>query len=63
MRVTGDGVDSRMAWTNFANLYEDEHYDVIYQSSAIFHPIPKRMISADQIAELRECFRKNIGKG
>jgi hypothetical protein len=63
MRVTGDGVDSRMAWTNFANFYEDEHSFVIYQSSAIFHPIPKRMISADQIAELRECFRKNIGKG
>ena len=63
MRVTGDGIDSRMAWSNFANFYEDEHSFVIYQSSAIFHPIPKRMISAEQIAELRECFRKNIGKG
>ena len=62
MRVTGDGVDSRMAWSNFANFYEDEHSFVIYQSNAIFHPIPKRMISTEQIAELRECFKKNIGK-
>lgn len=63
MRITGNGIDSRMAWSNLANFYEDEHSFVIYQSSATFHPIPKRMIPAEQITELRECFRKNIGKG
>ena len=41
MRVKGDDIDSRMAWSNFANFNEDEHSFVIYQSSAIFHPIPK----------------------
>jgi hypothetical protein len=63
MRVKGDGIDSRMAWRNFANFYEDEHSFVIYQSSAIFHPIPKRMISAEQTAELRECFKKKYWEG
>jgi hypothetical protein len=62
MTVKGDGIDSRMAWSNFASFYEDDHSFVIYQSSAIFHPLPKRMMSAEQIAELRECFKRNIGK-
>ena len=59
MTIKGDGIDSRMAWSNFANSYED-HSFVIYQSSAIFHPIPKRMLSEEQIAALRGCFERNI---
>ena len=60
MTIRGDGIDSRMAWSNFANSYEDDHSFVIYQSSAIFHPIPKRMLSEEQIAALRGCFERNI---
>ena len=60
IRVKGDGIDSRMAWSNFASFFEDDHSFVIYQSSAIFHPIPKRTLSAEQVAALRECLAQNI---
>lgn len=63
MTIKGDGVDSRVAWANFASVCEDDYSFVIYQGSGIFHPFPKRMMSAEQIAALAECFKRNIGKG
>ncbi|HLK53950.1 MAG TPA: YcxB family protein [Candidatus Angelobacter sp.] len=60
MTIKGDGIDSRMAWSNFVSFHEDDNCFVIYSSNSVFHPIPKRMLLAEQIAGLRECFESNI---
>ena len=60
--VKANGVESRIAWTNFANFLEDEKSFVILQNSSIFHPITKRYFSAEQVTELRECLQQNIGQ-
>jgi YcxB-like protein len=62
MTIKGDGVDARIAWSNLLSFHEDDNSFIIYSSSAVFHPVPKRTLSEEQVAGLRECFQRNIRK-
>jgi hypothetical protein len=61
IRFKANGTESQTAWANFASFFEDDKSFVISQGNTIFQPIPKRLISAEQINELRECLKQNIG--
>jgi hypothetical protein len=61
LSFTGTNFSSQLKWQFFLKFAEDDKTFVLYQSNQIFHPIPKRQLSPEQISELREAFTRNIG--
>ena len=53
-------VSVQLKWDAIQNFVEDNSSFVLYQSGVIFHVIPKRQLSSEQIAELREAFTRHI---
>jgi len=52
---------AHVAWTYFGKFFEDERAFVLYQKNqAIFHMVPKRALSADQVAGFRQYLQQNI---
>lgn len=60
LSFSGPAFSSHLKWPFFIKFAEDDKAFVLYQSNQIFHPIPKRELSQEQIAELRETFKQNI---
>lgn len=53
-------ISVQLKWASIQNFVEDDSSFVLYQSGVIFHLLPKRQFSPEQIAGLREAFTKNI---
>src|SRR6266699_1010816 len=52
---------AQVAWTYFGKFFEDERAFVLYQKNqTIFHPIPKRALSADQVVRFRQYLEPNV---
>jgi hypothetical protein len=51
---------SQLKWPFFVKFAEDDKSFVLYQSNQIFHPIPKRQLTPEQISELRDVFTQHI---
>jgi len=60
LNFSGTNYSSQLKWDFFIKYVEDEKVFVLYQSNQIFHPIPKRTLSADEVSVLREAFKQNI---
>ena len=59
---TGANFSSQLKWPFFVKFAEDDKTFVLYQNNQIFHIIPKRQLSPQQIAELREAFTQHIAR-
>ncbi|HEY3767101.1 MAG TPA: YcxB family protein [Candidatus Angelobacter sp.] len=62
VRIRANGIASQTDWSNFASFFEDDKSFAITQGNSIFHPVPKRFLSTEQVNELRECLKQNIGQ-
>jgi hypothetical protein len=60
LAISAPTISIQLKWDSIQNFVEDNASFVLYQSGLIFHFIPKRQLSPDQIAELREAFTRNI---
>ena len=53
---------TRLRWAHFSNFFEDQRSFILYQSPQIFIMIPKRTVTAEQTATLREYFQRHIAR-
>jgi hypothetical protein len=60
LQFQGPTFSSQVGWSNFCRFIEDENSFLIYQNSQVFNLVPKRSLSAEQIAELRQRFEAKI---
>ena len=61
LAFTGPTSSSKVGWSNFWKVLEDEQSFVIYQQNQLaFSIIPKRNLSTQQITELRESLASKI---
>jgi len=51
---------SKLKWPFFLKYVEDDKTFVLFQSNQIFHLIPKRQLSPQEISGLREAFKQHI---
>jgi len=57
----GPITSAQVAWAYFGKFFEDERAFVLYQKNqAIFHMVPKRALSADQVAGFRQYLQQNV---
>jgi YcxB-like protein len=57
----GPITSSRVAWAFFGKFFEDERAFVLYQKNeAIFHMVPKRALSGDQVTSFREYLQQHV---
>jgi hypothetical protein len=63
LEFSGTSFTSQVAWDNFTSFLEDEKSFLLYQNPQVFNIIPKRTLSADQIARLRAYLDQKIGHG
>jgi len=57
----GPITSAQIAWAYFGKFFEDERVFVLYQKNqAIFHMVPKRAFSADQVAGFRQYLQQNV---
>ncbi|PIB90620.1 YcxB family protein [Caulobacter sp. FWC2] len=62
LRVTSDTGHSQLAWGDYVRWLEDDKTLVLFQSDAILNFLPKRLLTAEQAAEIRERLTAAIGK-
>jgi len=55
-------ISIQLKWNSIQSFVEDDTSFVLYQSGLIFHIMPKRQLSPEQISELREAFTRNIAR-
>ena len=67
VEISGEGVkekgptgSSEYTWAAFDKFAEDEKCFVVFQPTLVFHIVPKRGLSQEQIAEFREYVRRNL---
>jgi hypothetical protein len=61
MQFGGPITSGKVAWAYFGKFFEDERTFVLYQKNhAIFHMVPKRSLSAEQIAGFRQYLEQNV---
>ncbi len=57
----GPITSAQVAWAYFGKFFEDEKAFVLYQNNqATFHMVPKRALSADQVAGFRQYLQQNV---
>lgn len=57
---SGPSFSSHQDWKNFFRFLEDDKTFLLYQSTQVFNPIPKRMLLPQEIEDLRNAFTRNI---
>src|ERR1051326_7465788 len=60
--LSGATFSAQLNWQHFIRFVEDDKSFLLYQSSQVFHIIPKRELTAEQISEVREEFTRHIAK-
>lgn len=57
----GPITSAKVAWAYFGKFFEDERGFVLYQKNeTIINMVPKRALSADQVASLRQYLEQNV---
>lgn len=57
----GTITSAQVAWEYFGKFFEDERSFVLYnKNQAIFHMVPKRALSADQVSGFRQYLQQNV---
>jgi len=60
LHFRGPTFESQVSWVHFSRFREDQSSFVVFQGPKVFNMIPKRQLSPDQIAALRDCFTRHI---
>jgi hypothetical protein len=55
LTVTNDNGEWRLAWSDFLKWTEDAQVFLLYQSPGLFNMLPKRALTPEQIADVRQC--------
>ena len=64
LRFQGRTFASNVSWDHFTRFYQDKDSFVIFQQGqTVFNLLPKRCLSAEQIAALREILSRHIESG
>ncbi len=68
VRVTSSGIALRttnvtadLSWSAFERFVESKHLVILYGQSNIFHLVPKRAFSADDLSMLHQVLEENLG--
>ena len=57
----GPITSAKVAWAYFGKFFEDERVFILYQKNQMtFHMVPKRVLSADQVASFRQHLEQNL---
>jgi hypothetical protein len=56
----GAAFGGKIGWPSFSSFFEDEDGFVLYQKTGVFNVVPKRQLSPEQVAGLREYFERKI---
>jgi hypothetical protein len=62
LRFRGTTFSSQVSWPHFSRFFDDKDSFVLFQSPRVFNIIPKRQLSPEQIAGLRELFTRHINR-
>ena len=62
LHFQGNSFDSKVNWSNFNSVLEDNTSFVIYQNSNCFNIIPKAHLTAEQVKNLSDLLRQNVKK-
>jgi hypothetical protein len=60
LEMKGPSFASQAGWSTFCQYLEDDHAFLLYQNQQVFNIIPKRGLSLDQIAGLRQYFETKV---
>jgi hypothetical protein len=61
MQFGGPITSAKVAWAYFGKFFEDEKAFVMYQKNeAIFHMVPKRALSVDQVTNFRNYLEQCV---
>ena len=52
--------NSQLRWSLFVGWEEEKEIFALFTSPAMFVPVPKRALRADQVNEFRELLQQNI---
>ena len=58
----GPNFQSKVDWSVFDSFFEDRDSFVLFQKTLVFNMIPKRQLSDEQVAALRDLFSSNLKK-
>ncbi len=61
LHFQGATFNSRLSWEHYEKFSEDDKVFLLYENPRICSILPKRHLSPEQIAALRELFSKKIG--
>jgi hypothetical protein len=57
----GPLTSAKVVWAYFGKFFEDEKVFVLYQKNqTVFNMVPKRTLSADQVAGFRQYLERNV---
>ncbi len=62
MTMAGSSGHSRLAWGDYIRWLEDDANFVLFHSDNVINPLPKRVLSGEQIAEIRGSLTAALGK-
>ena len=61
LNFRGITFNSQVTWDHFSRFVEDKDCYVLFQNPLIFNIVPKRCLSDEQSAQLRDFFAHHIG--
>ena len=56
----GPAFSSQIAWSHFADFFEDDRSFVLYTNQRVFNMVPKHGLTSEQINTFREYLERNI---
>jgi hypothetical protein len=62
LHFQGATFNSHVTWEHYSSFCEDQASFLFFQSNSIFNIVPKRQLSAEQAAALRELLRRHINE-
>jgi len=55
LMVKSDSGDCRLAWSDYLKWAENAQIFLLYQAPRLFNILPKRALTPEQIADIRQC--------
>ena len=55
LTITGTGGEWHVAWSDYLKWAENAQIFILYQAPRLFNIVPKRALTPEQIADIRQC--------
>jgi hypothetical protein len=62
MRFRGSTFSSEIRWPHFHKFLEDDNSFLLYSSPQVFHIVPKRSLSGNEVEDLRSILERNVAR-